>query len=55
MKLNIKIDYKTSVQYNVYNPINKNKLDLSVCNNTIIIICSSIELNNNTMDLNNQL
>ena len=58
LKLDIKIDYKTSVQYNVYNPYTKEKLDLSVCENNTITIYSPINLddsiNNKYEQLNDQ-
>ena len=56
-----KTDIKTSnfiqifTQYEIYNPLNLEKLNLSVCENTTIIISSKVNLDNSTIALYNSL
>jgi len=56
-----KTDIKTSnyvqtyVQYEIYNPLNLERLDLSICENTEITINTKINLDNSTISLYNSL
>ena len=56
-----KTDIKTSnlvqsfIQYEIYNPLNLEKLSLSICDNTTITISSVIHLDNETIALYNSL
>ena len=47
--------HKTFVQYEVYNPINLELLDLSICKDTTIIINSPVQLNDMTSTLYDSL
>ena len=57
----LKIDVKktetksTAVEYEVYNPYTRDKIDLSICTNTTIAIYSPINLNNQEISLYDEL
>ena len=52
-KMDVKLDESspTYIEYEVYSPLNKTKLDLSLCENTQIDIYVPLNLDNNTNDL----
>ena len=51
--MDVKLDESspTYIEYEVYSPLNKTKLDLSLCENTQIDIYVPLNLDNNTNDL----
>ena len=56
-KIDIKLNdsYPTSVQYEVYSPENKTKLDLSLCENTQIDVYVPVKIDNGTNILINEM
>ena len=56
-KMDVKLNetYPTYVEYEVYSPESKTKLDLSICEDTQIDIYVPLNLDNNTIDLYNSM
>ena len=55
LKIDVKKTKSTAVEYEVYNPYTKQKIDLSICSNTTIAIYSPVELSSQENSLYNNL
>ena len=55
LKIDVKKFKTTAVEYEVYNPYTRDKIDLSICSNTTIAVYSPITLNNQETSLYDNL